>query len=233
MRHRESPRTATGVEVYDNDLPVVQNHNLNGIDRQTQVEKTKMIVLPWNQATRCVSDSGGAVFWRRKWENGISAHQADAWRAQDEKLLINFSQPRVHRKKVSPEKTVPEIELTESSTQDPTRPSIDGPRPESTVSAVGSAVTRFIATQELPASLQQTALRTKWSLKPATALQLQITHGANGHNATSYQMQGISGLLQCQCSCKLSGGESVRTTNHYVIIANLLSRCNAHAVEHG
>ena len=132
-----------------------------------------------------------------------SAYQADPWRLQDIRWTVNCSQPKAHQ-----------TQLTEPSTQDRVRPSIDGPGSESIVPATSSAVTRLIVTQELPASLQQTALRTKWSLKPATATQLQITHGANGHNTTSHQMQGISGLLQCQCSCRLSGGESVRSQNN-------------------
>ena len=143
-----------------------------------------------------------------------SAYQADPWHLQDMKWIVNCSQSKAHRKKVLSDKAIPQTQLTEPSIQDRVRPSIDGPGSESIVPATSSAVTRLIVTQELPASLQQTALRTKWSLKPATATQLQITHGANGHNTTSHQMQGISGLLQCQCSCRLSGGESVRSQNN-------------------
>ena len=55
------PRTATGAEIYNNALPAVQKHDRNDIDRQSKVEKTKMVILPLNQATRCVSDSGDAV----------------------------------------------------------------------------------------------------------------------------------------------------------------------------
>lgn len=62
MEQREPPRTATGIEIHSNVLPAVQKHILNDIDRQSQVEKTKMVILPFNQATRCVSDFGDAVF---------------------------------------------------------------------------------------------------------------------------------------------------------------------------
>lgn len=62
MEQRGPPRTPTGAEIYNKSVPAVQKHSLNGIDRQSQVEKTKMVILPLNQATRCVSDSGDAVF---------------------------------------------------------------------------------------------------------------------------------------------------------------------------